>query len=63
MRSLPVAWLGVVDLKGRASETACVWHRGGVGSPLVTSVSCRAGDALDRRAGVKIDRVRMDAPV
>lgn len=63
MRSLPIAWLRVVDLKGRASETACVWHWGGVQSSLVSSVSCWAGDALDRRPGVKIDRACMDAPV
>lgn len=63
MRSLPDAWLRVVDLKGRASETAHVWHLRGVRSPLGASVSCWAGDALDRRAGMKIDQVRMDALV
>lgn len=63
MRSLPVAWLRVVDLKDRASEAARVWHSCGVRSPLVASVSCWAGAVLRRCAGMKIHQVRMDALV
>lgn len=63
MRSLPIAWLRVVDVKDRASEMARVWHLFGVQSPLIASVSCWAGAALDRHAGMTIHQACMDALV
>lgn len=63
MRSLPIAWLRVVALKDRASEKAHVWLLCGVRRPLVTSVSCWAGAALHRRAGMKTNQVCVGALV